>query len=114
MENTYSNVGAIMVWQVDDSGRPVQLRAFASGTLIRPRVIVTAGHFTAPTKALEPFSFPCLRVLSPWFFGASCVLGASSLVQLRTRGLWTRERTKDQERRPKNSRYVDLKARSGT
>ena len=73
MENTYSNVGAIMVWQVDDSGRPVQLRAFASGTLIRPRVIVTAGHFTAPTKALEPFSFTCSRVLSPWFL----VLGRS-------------------------------------
>ena len=52
VENNYSNVGVIMVWQVDDTGRPVQLRAFASGTLIRPRVFVTAGHFTAVTKAL--------------------------------------------------------------
>jgi hypothetical protein len=51
-ENNFPNVGAIMVWQVDDSGKPVHLRAFASGTLIRPRVMVTAGHFTAPAKAL--------------------------------------------------------------
>jgi hypothetical protein len=51
-ENSYSNVGAIMVWRVDDSGKPVELRAFASGTLIRSRVMVTAGHFTAPAKAL--------------------------------------------------------------
>ena len=52
LENRYSNVGAIMVWRIDDSGRPVELRAFASGTLIRSRVMVTAGHFTAPAKAL--------------------------------------------------------------
>jgi hypothetical protein len=52
VENSYSNVGAIMVWRVDESGKPVQLRGFASGTLIRSRVMVTAGHFTAPTKAL--------------------------------------------------------------
>ena len=52
VENSYSNVGAIMVWRVDDSGKPVQLLAFASGTLIRSRVMVTAGHFTAPAKAL--------------------------------------------------------------
>jgi hypothetical protein len=51
-DNRYSNVGAIMVWRIDDSGRPVELRAFASGTLIRSRVMVTAGHFTAPAKAL--------------------------------------------------------------
>jgi hypothetical protein len=51
-ENRYPNVGAIMVWRVDDSGKPVQLLAFASGTLIRSRVLVTAGHFTAPVKAL--------------------------------------------------------------
>ena len=41
-----------MIWRVDDSGNPVQLLGFASGTLIRTRVMVTAGHFTAPTKAL--------------------------------------------------------------
>ena len=41
-----------MVWRVDDSEKPVQLLAFASGTLIRSRVMVTAGHFTAPVKAL--------------------------------------------------------------
>jgi hypothetical protein len=51
-ENSYSNVGAIMVWRVDDSGKPVELRGFASGTLIRPRVMITAGHFTAPARAL--------------------------------------------------------------
>ena len=51
-DNRYPNVGAIMVWRVDDSGRPVELRAFASGTLIRSHVMVTAGHFTAPAKAL--------------------------------------------------------------
>jgi hypothetical protein len=50
--NSYPSVGAIMVWRVDDSGKPVQLLAFASGTLIRSRVMVTAGHFTAPVKAL--------------------------------------------------------------
>lgn len=51
-ENRYSNVGAIMVWRVDDTGRPLQLLTFVSGTLIRDRVMVTAGHFTAPVKAL--------------------------------------------------------------
>jgi hypothetical protein len=51
-ENRYANVGAIMVWRVDDAGRPVELRAFVSGTLIDDRVMVTAGHFTAPVKAL--------------------------------------------------------------
>jgi len=51
-ENSYSNVGAIMVWRVDDAGNPVELRGFGSGTLIRSRVMVTAGHVTAPTKAL--------------------------------------------------------------
>jgi hypothetical protein len=50
--NSYPNVGAIMVWRVDDSGKPVELRGFASGTLIRPHVMITAGHFTAPVKAL--------------------------------------------------------------
>jgi hypothetical protein len=52
LENRYANVGAIMVWEVDAAGNPVQLRGFASGTLIRDRVMVTAGHFTAPAKAL--------------------------------------------------------------
>ncbi len=51
LENKYSNVGAIMVWSVDDAGHAVELRGFASGTLIRDRVMVTAGHFTAPAKA---------------------------------------------------------------
>jgi hypothetical protein len=51
-DNRYPSVGAIMVWRVDDSGTPVELRAFASGTLIRSRVMITAGHFTAPAKAL--------------------------------------------------------------
>ena len=51
-DNRYPTVGAIMVWRVDEAGKPVELRAFASGTLIRSRVMVTAGHFTAPAKAL--------------------------------------------------------------
>jgi Trypsin len=50
--NRYSNVGALMVWRVNESGRPERLVGFASGTLIRDRVMVTAGHFTAPVKAL--------------------------------------------------------------
>ena len=50
--NRYPNVGAIMIWRVDDSGKPLQLLAFVSGTLIRDRVMVTAGHFTGPVKAL--------------------------------------------------------------
>ena len=41
-----------MVWRVDESGTPVELLAIASGTLIRSRVMVTAGHVTAPAKAL--------------------------------------------------------------
>jgi hypothetical protein len=51
-EKRYANVGTIMVWRVDDTGKPVQLLAFVSGTLIHDRVMVTAGHFTAPAKAL--------------------------------------------------------------
>jgi hypothetical protein len=35
LENRYSNVGVIMVWRVDQAGKPVELRGFASGTLIR-------------------------------------------------------------------------------
>lgn len=52
LENKYSNVGVIMVWRVDSAGKPVELRGFASGTLIRDRVMVTAGHFTAPATSL--------------------------------------------------------------
>jgi hypothetical protein len=36
----------------NDAGKPLQLLAFVSGTLVRDRVMVTAGHFTAPVKAL--------------------------------------------------------------
>jgi len=39
-ENRYPNVGAIMVWRVDDSGKPIQLLGFASGSLIRARVMI--------------------------------------------------------------------------
>jgi hypothetical protein len=63
VENTYSNVGAIMVWRVDDSGKPVELRGFASGTLIRPHVMITAGHFTAPVKALGEIP-PTIRIFA--------------------------------------------------
>lgn len=50
--NRYPEVGAIMIWRVDEGGVPLELRAFVSGTLIRDRVMVTAGHFTVPVKAL--------------------------------------------------------------
>ena len=62
-ENSYPNVGAIMVWRVDDSGKPVELRGFASGTLIRPRVMITAGHVTAPAKALGELP-PTIRMFA--------------------------------------------------
>jgi hypothetical protein len=63
VENKYSNVGAIMVWRVDDAGQPVQLRGFVSGTLIRDRVMVTAGHFTAPATALGSLP-PSIRIVA--------------------------------------------------
>ena len=63
LENRYANVGAIMVWGVDDAGNPVQLRGFASGTLIRDRAMVTAGHFTAPAKALGSLP-PSIRIFA--------------------------------------------------
>jgi hypothetical protein len=62
-ENSYPNVGVIMVWRVDDSGKPVELRGFASGTLIRPRLMITAGHFTAPAKALGEMP-PTIRIFA--------------------------------------------------
>jgi hypothetical protein len=63
LENRYSNVGTIMVWRVDDSGEPLQLRGFASGTLIGDRVMVTAGHFTAPANALDSLP-PSIRLFA--------------------------------------------------
>ena len=67
VETKYSNVGAIMAWRVDDGGRAVELRGFASGTLIRDRVVVTAGHFTAPAKALGSLVGPRESTsLDPW------------------------------------------------
>ena len=67
LENRYPNVGVIMVWRVDDAGKPVELRGFASGTLIRDRVMVTAGHFTAPATALGalPTSIRIFASFSP-------------------------------------------------
>ncbi len=62
-DNRYPNVGAIMVWRVDDSKKPVELRGFASGTLIRPNVMITAGHFTAPVKALGEIP-PTIRIFA--------------------------------------------------
>jgi hypothetical protein len=50
--NQHPNVGALMVWRVDETSRPAQLVGFASGTLIRDRVMVTAGHVTAPLNAV--------------------------------------------------------------
>ena len=63
LENRYSNVGVIMVWRVDEAGRPIELRGFASGTLIQDRVMVTAGHFTAPAKALGSLP-PSIRMFA--------------------------------------------------
>jgi hypothetical protein len=62
-DNSYPNVGAIMVWRVDDSGKPIEFRGFASGTLIRPQVMITAGHFTAPVKALGEIP-PTIRIFA--------------------------------------------------
>ena len=62
-ENRYANVGAIMVWRVDDGGKPLRLLGFASGTLIRDRVMVTAGHFTAPATALGSLP-PSIRIFA--------------------------------------------------
>jgi hypothetical protein len=63
LENRYPHVGAIMVWRVDDTGKPVELRAFVSGTLIRDHVMVTAGHFTAPATALGSLP-PSIRIFA--------------------------------------------------
>jgi hypothetical protein len=63
VENKYPNVGTIMVWRTDEAGKPVEMRGFASGTLIRDRVMITAGHFTAPAKALGTLP-PDLRVFA--------------------------------------------------
>ena len=63
LENRYSNVGVIMVWRVDEAGQPIELRGFASGTLIQDRVMVTAGHFTAPAKALGSLP-PSIRMFA--------------------------------------------------
>src|SRR6187431_3030338 len=63
LENRYSNVGVIMVWSVDDAGKPVDLRGFASGTLIRDRVMVTASHFTAPATSLGSLP-PSIRMFA--------------------------------------------------
>src|SRR5688500_3986722 len=63
VENRYPNVGVLMVWRVDDAGTPVELRGFASGTLIRDRVMVTAGHFTAPATSLGTLP-PSVRIVA--------------------------------------------------
>ena len=63
LENRYPHVGVIMVWRVDDAGKPVELRGFASGTLIRDRVMVTAGHFTAPATTLGTLP-PSIRIFA--------------------------------------------------
>ena len=49
------------------AGSPVELRGFASGTLIRHRVMVTAGHFTAPATTLGslPASIRMFASFSP-------------------------------------------------
>ena len=63
LENKFASVGTVMVWRVDEAGNPVELRGFASGTLIRDQVMVTAGHFTAPAKALGTLP-PSIRMFA--------------------------------------------------
>jgi hypothetical protein len=57
LENRYANVGAaIVVALPNDFGVPAGILAFGSGTLIHPRVFLTAGHFTGPGAfPLPPF-----------------------------------------------------------
>ena len=62
-ENRYPSVGVLMVWRVDTAGRPVELRGFASGTLIRDRAMVTAGHFTAPATSMGALP-PSIRMVA--------------------------------------------------
>jgi hypothetical protein len=52
VDNEFPNVGVVMVWLLDDGGQPLELLTMASGTLVHERVIVTAGHFTAPVRDL--------------------------------------------------------------
>jgi hypothetical protein len=61
--NRYPSVGTVMVWRVDGAGRPVELRGFASGTLVRERVMLTAGHFTGPATALGALP-PTIRIFA--------------------------------------------------
>jgi hypothetical protein len=63
LENRYSNVGVLMVWRVDGAGKPVELRGFASGTLIGDGVMLTAGHFTAPATTLGTLP-PNIRIFA--------------------------------------------------
>jgi len=63
LENRYPSVGTVMVWRVDGDARPVEFRGFASGTLIRERVMLTAGHFTAPATTLGSLP-PSIRIFA--------------------------------------------------
>ena len=63
VDDRYPHVGVLMVWRVDTAGTPVELRGFASGTLIRERVMVTAGHFTAPATSLGALP-PSIRIVA--------------------------------------------------
>ena len=61
--NEFPSVGVLMVWRVDEAGTPVELRGFASGTLIAERAMVTAGHFTGPATALGTLP-PDIRIVA--------------------------------------------------
>ena len=76
-DNQFPNVGVIEVWLVDDEGLPLLLLAFASGTLIDERVMVTAGHFTAPVRDLGGLP-PSVRVFAS--FSATNALDPSTWI----------------------------------
>src|SRR5678809_921278 len=51
--NTYSNVGALVVQRVSDG----QIFPICTGTLIAPTVFLTAGHCTAYAETLSPGAY---------------------------------------------------------
>jgi hypothetical protein len=61
--NVYPNVGVIMVWRDanNPAGLPGGLATYATGVLIHPQTILTAGHFTARIEGVS-----AAGQLPPW------------------------------------------------